>query len=164
MKQIPLTQGKVALVDDTDYNELSQYKWCAQKTQGNFYATRKSPRINGKQSSISMHRQILQLEKGDKREADHKDHNTLDNRRANIRICTHQQNQKNQKRQLNTTSNFKGVCWYKLTKKWLARIMINGERKCLGYFRIEKEAALAYDVAAKKYHREFAYLNFRGVE
>lgn len=161
MKRIKLTQGQVALVDDADYDWLTQYKWCAYKHRsGNFYSIRASSRKDGKQYTIMMHRQILGLKKGDKRQGDHRDHNTLDNRRNNLRICTGQQNQLNQKSHPNTTSRFKGVSWSKSCKKWIVHIRIKGKLKHLGYFISEIEAALMYDKAAEKYYKEFAYLNF----
>ena len=115
---------------------------------------------NGKQHLIRMHRQILGLEFKDKRQGDHKNHNTLDNQRDNIRICTNQQNTTNKKIRLNATSRFKGVYWNKLAKKWHAQIGINGKHKHLGFWKLEELAALAYDFAALKYHREFAVFNF----
>ena len=160
MKQIVLTQGQYALVDDADYDWLNQYKWCAVNMKGNFYAVRMSPRRNGKQNKILMHRQILGLEEGDKRQGDHINHNTLDNRRDNIRICTQQENHMNRKSRPNTSSRFKGVSWCSRTKKWMAQIRINRKQIFLGRFRFEELAALSYDFAALKYFREFANFNF----
>ena len=161
MKYIKLTQGKVALVDDSDYNWLNQHKWYAHKNQGNFYAVRRSIRTNekGKHFTISMHRQILRLGYGDKREGDHQNHNTLDNRRDNLRVCTHRENIMNQTPQLNKTSKFKGVYWCKTRKKWGAYITIKKRMKNLGRFADEKQAALVYNTAAKKYFGKFAFLN-----
>lgn len=160
MKTIPLTQGQFALVDDSDYDWLSQWKWCSNKKAGGFYAIRNSPRKNGRQSQIYMHRQILDLEKGDGQQGDHRDCNTLNNQRNNLRICTSQQNTFNQKAISNTTSLFKGVCWNKKAKKWESKIGVNGKTKHLGSFHNEIFAAGVYDRAAKKYFDEFAYLNF----
>ncbi len=161
MKQILLTQGQVAFVDDADYEELSKHKWFAEKHRsGNFYAVRGFPLKNGKQRLIRMHRQILRLEFGDKRQGDHINHNTLDNHQDNLRICTNQQNTTNKKIRLNTTSRFKGVYWNKLAKKWHAQIGIDGKRKHLGFWKLEELAALTYDFAAMKYHYEFAVFNF----
>lgn len=160
MKQIKLTQGQFALVDDTDYDWLSQWKWYAANWRGHFYAIRKSFSEDGKQYSIYMSRQILGLEKGDLRQADHQNHNTLNNRRANLRICTHRENMRNRKSARNSSSHFKGVCWCKKEKKWQAQMGVNGTSKYLGQFNNSKSAALAYDRAAANEFGEFACLNF----
>ncbi len=162
MREIFLTQGKVAIVDDEDYPELSKYKWHAWRNQnGDFYAVRSSWQ-KGKKTScrVYMHRQILGLEIGDSREGDHRNHNTLDYQRDNLRICTHSQNMRNQKISPNKTSKFKGVSWCNIVKKWVARIYINAEVKNLGYWDIEEIAALRYDMVAIHEFGDFACLNF----
>lgn len=159
MKQIELTQGQYALVDDADYDWLTQWKWCVAKQYSGYYAVRNFLLKNGKRSMISMHRQILGLKQGDKRQGDHKDRNTLNNCRNNIRICTNQENSMNQKVLSNCSSRFKGICWHKMAKKWQAQIMINGKFKYLGLYNSEIEAAQVYNKAAIKYHGEFACLN-----
>ncbi len=160
MKQISLTQGKYTLVNDADFDWLNQWKWCANEKAGDFYAVRNSRRGEGKKRTIFMHRQILGLEYKNKQEGDHRNHNTLDNRRTNIRICTRKENAMNRGANCNSTSQFKGVCWVKKVKKWEAKIEINKITKHLGYFLNEIFAANIYDQAAKKYFGEFAYLNF----
>jgi len=159
MKKIPLTQGQVALVEDTDYKELSKYKWYAKynKCTNSFYAVRKIKTINGR-LAFPMHRQILGLEYGDYRHVDHINHNTLDNRRDNIRICTRSQNGGNRRRNKNTVSKYKGIHQEKSTH-WSAQIGYCGNKIHLGTFLTEKEAAVAYNKAAKKYFGEFACLN-----
>jgi len=161
MKEIPLTQGKFAIVDDADYEELSKYKWCAlySKDMSSFYAGRESRKKEGEICTIRMRRQILGLEYGDPRHGDHQNHNTLDNRRSNIRICTSRQNSMNRKPDQNTSSKYKGVSWENSRNKWQAHITIKGKKKHLGYFQTEELAALTYNEAAKKYFKEFAYLN-----
>lgn len=161
MREIGLTQGQVALVDDADYEELSKYKWYSLKNcWGDFYAVRKSPIQEGKRFTIYMHRQLLGLDYRDKREGDHQNHNTLDNRQDNLRVCTHFQNMRNQKLSLNQSSKFKGVTWDKCVKKWQASIYVNGKSKNLGRFLMEEIAALAYDMVAIREFGEFACLNF----
>ena len=98
---------------------------------------------------------IMNAQKG--QEVDHRDHNTLDNRRENIRICTHAENMMN--RQKGSGSKPKGVSEFKRTEKLRARIKVKGKDIHLGYFDNEDDAALAYNVAALKYHGEFACLN-----
>ena len=107
-----------------------------------------------------MHRDILGLEPGDKRQGDHRNHNGLDNRRDNLRICTHAQNQHNQNPQLNCSSMYKGVYWNKHNFRWQAQIKVNGQNKHLGVFISEIDAARAYDKAAREYFREYARTNY----
>jgi len=148
MKRIPLTQNQFAIVDDNMFEYLNQWKWYAKwnKHTNSFYAVRGGKTIKGKrQNFISMARVILGLNYGDKRQADHLDHNTLDNRISNLRVVTNQQNHYNQK-------NTKGYCWHKPCQKYLARIKLNGKDIHLGYFRTVKEAHNAYLEAKKRYH------------
>jgi len=150
MKRIPLTQGQFAICDDKDYYLLMNWSWYAQwapDTQS-FYAKRRSPMSNGKRETIWMHRQILGLAKGDKRQCDHRRHATLDNRRSQLRIVTNRQNSHNLKKA--GTSIYPGVSWNKATEKWLAQIRIDGKVKYLGYFTSEKDAAKAYRTACKE--------------
>jgi len=160
MKQIQLTQGKVAIVDDEDYERLNKHKWYANKGHDTFYAVRNSPRLNGKQTHIFMHRVILGLELGDTRQVDHKNRNSLDNWRDNLRTCNGTQNKQNGNPYRNGSSAFKGVTWEMRERKWRARIKLNGKLKHLGYFDSEIEAAIAYDEAARKYFNQFAYTNY----
>ena len=160
VKEIQLTQGKVALVDDEDFEELNKYKWCAHKpgTASTYYAMRAiSVIINGKrkQKMIDMHRQILGFPKG---MIDHINRNGLDNRKKNLRICTRSTNRLNSKIRKDNKSGFRGVCWYKQTKKWVAHIA--QPRITIGYFDDVIEAAKAYDKKAIELYGDFAQLNF----
>jgi len=158
MKQIPLTQGQFAIVDDADYDWLNQYKWCADKTGcGGYRATRGFWR-NGKCTKVYMHRQIMNAPVG--MDVDHRDHNTLDNQRHNLRVCTHAENGYNQASKTGT-SRFKGVSWHKQPGKWEAYIQVDGKQRYLGLFTDEVEAAETYDKAARELFGEFAYCNFR---
>ena len=107
-----------------------------------------------------MHREILNAPAGVL--VDHINHNGLDNRKANLRLATRAQNCWNRKKpkMRKCASRFKGVGWHKGNKKWVSRIRFNGRRISIGYFNDEVEAAKSYDEAAKKYHGEFAVLNF----
>lgn len=157
MKEIPLTQGKIAIVDDEDYQGLSQYKWCAAKLHGIFYAVRAVRGENKKH--ILMHREILGLTKGDGKQTDHHNHNSLDNRKCNIRICSNRQNQQNRHKKRGC-SQYKGVSWYKRDKKWFAQIKVNSQKIHLGCFNNQIDAAKAYDKKAKELFGEFACTNF----
>ncbi|MFA6281244.1 MAG: AP2 domain-containing protein [Candidatus Omnitrophota bacterium] len=165
MKTIQLTRGKVALVDDADYEELNKYKWQAKKNKLTFYATRtviigdiKSSRNPlRKRTSVLMHREIVNAAKG--WDVDHANHNGLDNRRTNLRLCSRSENQGNRINSCNSTSKYKGVSWDKVKRKWRARIACGKKNTSIGRFNSEIEAAKAYDKKAKELFGEFAYLN-----
>ena len=156
MKTIQLTQNKVALVDDADYEELAKYKWQAKKRGHSYYAVR-SGWDSGKVIEISMHRAILRAPKG--QHFDHINHNALDNRRANLRACTHTQNMGNMVSKTGV-SCYKGVSWNKKAKRWVVQIQYMGHKIHLGYFLSEIYAAGVYDRHASKLFGEFACLNF----
>ncbi len=167
MKEIHLTQGKVALVDDEDYELLNKYKWCAKKDRNIFYTTRgitiqsqnKAKNIKQKTKIIRMHRLIMKGKLKSNKEIDHINGNSLDNRRCNLRIVTRSQNNMNQKK-TRGTSKYKGVSWHKNNKKWRSQIRLNGKQMYLGLFDNEAEAAKAYDKRAKELFGEFAKPNF----
>ena len=160
MKQIKLTQDLFAIVDDVDYSILNQFKWQAGKHSkySEIYAMR-TDRTGIKQRTVRMHRQILKLKHGDKRQADHINHNTLDNRRNNLRVCTRAENAMNQKSSKNTSSKYKGVSRIRTSKNWRSQIWVNKTLKYLGSFSSEVEAAKAYNNEARRYHGKFACLN-----
>lgn len=155
MKTIPLSQGKVALVDDEDFERINQFKWCAAKNCNAYYAVRNTynPKIR-----IIMHRVILNAKKGD--EIDHRNGNGLDNRKDNLRFCTPSQNHQNRRLMKGGTSKYKGVDWFKREKKWRSKIVVNKKAIYLGLFDSEIEAACVYDTAASRYFGEFARFNF----
>jgi hypothetical protein len=140
MKQIPLTRGHVAIVDDADYELLSHYKWQATSSTARnkiIYARRSAPN-----SGVFMHRQILQATKD--QQVDHINRDGLDNRRANLRIATPSQNQHNCGLPNNNTSGFRGVVWNRHARKWQAQIGMNKRLKYLGVFVNKGEADTAY--------------------
>lgn len=162
-REIPLTQGQVAKVSPHRYDELSQWKWRAwwNKNTRSFYAIRHSGMVNGQTSTVYMHRQILGLEKGDKREGDHENHDTLDYTDGNLRISDRHGQQGNKRRRLDNTSGFKGVSRH--GKKWKASIGTPLGRKHLGV-RDTPEAAYyqLYVPAARKQFGEFAHVGNHG--
>lgn len=169
-RYIPLTKGQYAIIETIFYDNIIQREWTTygSKKYG-FYAVSyipKSERV-GSETLIYMHRLIMGLDHNDPREVDHVLHNTLDNRRfidgkENLRIATREENQHNRKINKNNTSGYKGVRYYEYPGqgrgRWLARIMINGNHKHLGYFPTATLAYAAYCDAAKIYHVKFACL------
>ena len=159
-KEIPLTCGKVAIVDASDYDFLMHWKWTARRNgRNNWYAYRKKRKAEGARSqNIHMHQVILGL--GDGVKVDHRDGNGLHNWRSNLRRATQAQNRCNNRLPSNNTSGFKGVTFYKRTGRWMAQISIFNKTTCLGYFGTAIEAARVYDAAAVEHYGEFANLNF----
>ena len=173
VKTIPLYgaygQGKYAVVDDQDYDWLSSYRWHVDNHVGAGYASR-SQHVNlGRNRytavSIRMHREIMGAHAGQM--VDHVNGDTLDNRRCNLRFCSHAGNLQNvgktahRKGRL-TTSQYKGVYWRSDRNCWTAKIMANRKTQSLGTYATEQEAARAYDEAARVLHGEFARLNLPG--
>jgi hypothetical protein len=158
MKEITLTQGKVALVDDDTYEYLNQFKWFAHKNNsGPFYAVR-TDRTSGKQIKICMHRLIMGIS-DPKILVDHKDRDGLNNQRYNLRMANKSQNNANRRARRNGSSKYLGVCWDKREKKWRVQIKKNGIIKHVGMFSNEDDAALAYNEKAIVMHGDFARLN-----
>jgi len=149
MKRISLTQGKYALVDNIDYEYLSQFKWCWHHG----YVVSGSP-------AIRMHRVIAERAGVDcSQTIDHKNLDKLDNRRKNLRPATPAQQKMNCPPQKSNTSGFKGVYYRRDCSKWCTQIRCNGKRYFLGLFIDKLDAAKAYNKAAKKFFGEFARLN-----
>lgn len=155
MRTIQLSKGHKTVVDDEDFDLVSPHKWCAMPTHhGGIYAMHK----NHRGLSVLMHRLIIGASTGEM--VDHIDGDKLNNRRANLRRCTVAQNNQNCGIRKNNVSGFKGVGFLLGKGKYQARIRHNGKRHYLGSFTNAKEAALAYDAAARKFHGEFARVNF----
>lgn len=160
MRTIPLggkrAAGRIALIDDEDWNLVSPYRWWVQEQ------VRVGPRRHGpyaaatlpQHQNIFMHNLIL----GHKR-VDHADGDGLNNQRANLRIATRSQNGANSGPRRGT-SQFKGVSWSRKDSSWRAQITVDRYMRFLGNFSDEEAAARAYDAAALAAWGEFAYLNF----
>lgn len=149
MKEIQLTKGKVALVDDEDYEYLMQNSWCYQNP--GYAARRRNKTIQ------LMHRIIMKAKKGE--QVDHIDGNRLNNQRDNLRLVNNSQNSMNRSLQGNNTSGYKGVSWSKEKRKWHSYITKNGKRTHIGYYACKHEAAKEHNKMALKVHGEYAKLN-----
>lgn len=159
MKEIELTRGYCAKVDDENYEELVKFKWYALGCRpGSIYAVRKIRLASGRQTNEFMHRRILSA--SEDIVVDHVNGDGLDNRRSNLRLCSLAENNRNRRRGKDNTSGYKGVHWCRRRRLWRARIKHGRRPVCLGFYKTPEEAARAYDGAAKTYHGEFALLNF----
>lgn len=158
--KIPLTQGLFAKIDKVFRDKVLKYNWHALYAPGtdSFYAVT-NLYVNGKREYLYLSRYLAGLKFGDKRRCDHKNHDTLDNRMENLRICLHSQNMQNRRKSRKNKSGFKGVFYYKRDKKWRSEICFNNKKYHIGSFNSKKEAAIAYNNAAKKFFGEFSFLN-----
>lgn len=157
MKRIYL-RGKYshlyACVDDCDYESLIKFNWFASATT---YAQRNTW-VNKRNGRELMHHRILPKQDG--LYVDHIDGNRLNNQRGNLRYVTPTQSLHNRQRRHNAKSPYKGMYWHRHKEKWGVRITVNKVVICLGYYLDPKEAAIVYDMAAKRYFGEYAKLNF----
>ena len=151
---IPLTQGLNAIVDVADYEWLNQWFWYASRvSRVGTYACRKEGH-----RQVYMH--VIICQPFDGKQIDHVNHDTLDNRRNNLRECTPTENARNSRKGSRNTSGFKGVSWKKSHRKWCAQMRINGKSIHIGHFDTPEDAAKAHDELVSKLHGEFACLNF----
>lgn len=144
-------------IDSQDFHFVDKIRWSIGfNTHGKGLFVKRS----NKGKTLLLHRLIMNVNDRDIH-VDHINHNGLDNRRCNLRLCTHTQNMKNKSSKINGTSKYLGVCWHKVNKKWTSNIRCSNKLLFLGYFTDEIEAAKAYDNAAKEVHGEFANFNFK---
>lgn len=165
MKEIALTQGKVALVDDEDFEAISSFKWSALKNRYTFYAKRNVRRPDGGWTTDGMHCLILARKLGrpiaEDMECDHDNGDGLDNRRENLREGTNAQNQRNRHhRTMNLSSQYLGVSWRKDANKWRARVNANGKSLILGCYQTELAAAKAREAYITAHPELCARSNF----
>jgi hypothetical protein len=156
---IPLTQGKVTVVDSEDYDWLSKWKWCSHKTRGRYYAHR-GVWNNGRVVSWQMHRIILGFSTYDGNIGDHKNRNSLDNRKDNLRQASNSLNAINCKLSRRNTTGYRGVTWHKRDHIWWSQIRIDTKIHYLGSYQNPEEAAVSFDRAAVRYRGKDAMLNF----
>lgn len=161
MKEILLSKGFAAIIDDDDFERVSKFKWYTRSNGGSkFYAATGTPGDSNKK--IYLHRFILEAPSN--LQVDHINGNTMDNRKENLRLCTIQENLRNKK----ASGQYKGAIYAgkgrDLAKPWSARISHEGKNLYLGYYATAEEAAKAYDKAAKELYGEFAQLNFKEKE
>ena len=149
---IPLTRGLSAKVSPEDFDWLNQWKWRATLYDVGFYATRSE----GPQT-VLMHREILGLQKGDERTGDHRNHDTLDNRRSNLRVASQREQKYNARMKRTNVSGLKGV--YRNKNGFSAKIRIGGKQVYLGYRKTAEEAHALYAEAATRIHGEFVCLS-----
>lgn len=155
MKEIELTQGYKALVDDEDFERVNSFKWHVHFKS----KERKCPYAqhtyseNGKKKTVDMHRVVLNL--SGSAQVDHEDRNGLNNQRRNLRAATHSQNQHNKSTPRNNTSGHKGVSWKKDVGKWQVRIMLNSKHMHIGVYTEKQDACDAANAATLKHHGEF---------
>ena len=145
--EIVTTKGARFVIDLEDVAKVSGKSWCRLSARWAYACTRLEGRL------MLLHRLLLDASAG--MQIDHIDGNPANNRRSNLRLCTHAENRKNNRKHSNNTSGFKGVSWHKQAKRWHARIMINYKSKHLGYFDTPEQAKAAYDAAAERLFGEF---------
>lgn len=156
MKRILLNQNKFTTVDDEDFGYLNQWHWYIGH---NGYAIRRDIHHNKKDKRKTFHIHRLVLNTPDGFFTDHINGDKLDNRKENLRIADKTQNNFNRGIPKNNTSGYKGVSWDRLRQKWEVSTTVRGKKIHLGRFDSKRDAALAYNQAALKYHNEFARLN-----
>lgn len=152
--QITLKNGAVIQIDEEDYAIVEKHRWYTTKS-GSRKKTYACTKINGQK--VLIHRIILSAESG--QVVDHINGDGMDNRKVNLRLCTHTQNLWNQKKNKNNRSGYKGVFYSQHHGRWAAEINADRTRHFLGYFEVIEDAARAYNEAAIKYHGHFAELN-----
>ena len=157
VNRIKLTRGMFTIVDKKDYITLSKMKWYATGSGGGGVSRGQYHYAYTKGGKIQMHRLIMGAKKG--QIVDHKNGDTLDNRRKNLRICSKIQNVQNAKMPITNKSGYKGVCLKKGSNRWAVQIASKGKKIHIGYFGTPLEGAKAYNKAARKHHGEFARLN-----
>lgn len=160
-----IVDGCTVLIDAEDYEKVKGYRWHLLRKKAEaenlwyFSTTTFLPYLN-KRASVFLHRMIMDCKNGDGFIVDHKNHNTLDCRKENLRICTAFDNMRSVRKNKRNTSGYKGICQNPVTKRWLARLQIKDNKISMGTYDTPEEAAKAYDRGALFHYGEFALTNF----
>jgi hypothetical protein len=156
-KEIPLSRGLVALVDDADYEPLTTgHKWFASPHRNTFYAKRMTTSPSGNRSTEYLHRLLLP----DAPRIDHCNGNGLDNQRANLRVATGSQNQINRGLDRTNSTGFKGISFHRKTGLWHACLIWQGVKRSGQYHATPEDAARAYDALVRQHAGEYGRYNF----
>jgi len=158
MKEIPLTRGYTALVDDADFPLVSQSRWQARPDRNTVYASRGVRDGSGKTKTLYMH--VALLDAGDGLVVDHINGNGLDNRRKNLRIATRGQNVHHSFTTVKNKHGFRGISFIERYQRWQVSMKTGGRNTYVGFYATAEEAARAYDAKALEVYGEFARLNF----
>ncbi|WP_320533628.1 HNH endonuclease [Robbsia andropogonis] len=153
--EVSMARGVIALIDEEDSALVFSRRWYASNWG---YAKTSIVDGDGKKTETSMHRFILGLKNGDGKEVDHINGNRLDNRRINLRICSHAENIRNRGALRTNNSGYKGVYWVSARKKWRSSLWFDGKFFHVGYFTSPQSAYEAYCIKAKELHGDFANL------
>mgnify|MGYP001591247148 FL=1 len=147
--EIPLSQGKTALIDDEEIPLVQRYRWCAvyAKHTKSYYAVSSMKSKTGDWRNMRMHRLIMNCPKD--KQVDHINHDTLDNRKINLRIVNNAENNQNRRAQSGSKSEIRGVTWRADTQKWHVRVELNGKKHCFGQYLNLKDAEMAAKNARK---------------
>lgn len=165
-RTILLASGETALVDDEDYERVSRYRWRLSPKRHHRYAQahiRTEYHPDGRRKCVgeSMHRLVMGCVPGDGQVVDHCNNDGLDNRKENLRLGGWNGNNRNRQPVQGRSSKYKGVTFFKRDRLWRASIKLDSPKRIqLGSFKDERDAALAYDFAARQHYGEFAVLNF----
>lgn len=155
--EIELTKGLKAIIDDDDYELVRPYRWAVTGSKPGYLYAVHNHAVDGKRVALLMHRLITNAKPGEV--VDHIDHNTMNNRRSNLRVCSHAENMRNRKLNANSSTGVKGVmveACGKGYRRLRASVRVDGKRHRRWFNSIEEAAAWATEMRSKL-HGEFAY-------
>lgn len=160
MKKLPLSQNRVALVDDADYEQLARHRWCYRPERNGLqgYAVRGTKLPDGRRRNLYLHRELVPAPPG--HETIFLNGDRLDCRRSNLKAVTSAEARRHHRTRCDSESGYKGVSWNRTSQTWAASIRVDGATKHLGTFYSLDAAARAYDAAARRLHGPVAVVNF----